>query len=54
VDKEEEWRLVAEEQGKIFVDLGSDGEEAVDAPLAWHRTLMSIREPNSCSRLPWR
>jgi hypothetical protein len=25
-DKAGQWRLVAEEQGKIFIDLGSDGE----------------------------
>jgi hypothetical protein len=25
-DKVEEWRLVVEEQGKIYVDLGNDGK----------------------------
>ncbi|KAM0877869.1 hypothetical protein ACQ4PT_035220 [Festuca glaucescens] len=37
-DKAEEWRLVAKEQGKIFIDLGSDDElnmDCVDVRYHW-------------------
>ncbi|KAM0926333.1 hypothetical protein ACQ4PT_003444 [Festuca glaucescens] len=51
-DKADEWRRIAEEQGKVFVDLGSETgvTRLFDAPPPRHRAPVSIPEPILSSR----